>query len=226
MGWGSRVPTPAAPRGSQPRPCTPGPALRGFPRLRAAATSAAAARGPRCMRNGRWEQRRAGPGAPAAAHQPPAGPSFPLGLRCTAPPASRGDPEPPRARGRSLRAHPARAEPGARAVRAQIASPTEPALSQPRARKSNWPRGPSAPATCFLEARRSGDLLVFLRAPPPLPGAPKQSGPAGWLHLAQVGAGARGPPCAEPETLVGWGAEDSELRPETPSLRLVAARVA
>lgn len=46
VGWDgdSTIPTPAAARGSLPRPCRPGPALHGFPRRRAAAT--AGGRGP------------------------------------------------------------------------------------------------------------------------------------------------------------------------------------
>lgn len=69
--WRSRIPTLAAARGSQPRPCTlrPAPPFAGFPD--SALLPPRAARDPRCMCNGGWEQRRAGPSAPAAAHQPP-----------------------------------------------------------------------------------------------------------------------------------------------------------
>lgn len=57
---------PAPPLHAPPRPAPP---FAGFPD--SALLPPRAARDPRCMCNGGWEQRRAGPSAPAAAHQPP-----------------------------------------------------------------------------------------------------------------------------------------------------------
>lgn len=187
------------------------------------------------MRNGGWEQRRAGPGAPAAAHQPPDGPSFPLELQGTAPPFFQGDPGPTRARGRSLRAHPAPAGPssakGGNPVLGPLRGKSLPqqnphTLNHARASQTSRAGHPPPPRASSRPEGTGTCWFSFARHLPSPPRRPQQSGPAGWLHLAQVGAGARGPPCAEPESLVGWGAEDSELRTATPSLRLVAPRVA
>lgn len=148
-------PAPAAARGSRPRPRGPGPAPAG---LRDSAPPPPRAAGdPRCMCNGAWEQRLAGPGAPTS-------PGFALGLQRAALHAARGRPEPPELDAEPVRTRtPSRARPSSTGRGKALLRPrgTRFRGGTPRVRTRThtpWttarePRRPPAPATCVPEAQ-------------------------------------------------------------------------